>query len=486
MFIDQALKKTINALPLSPGVYIYRDKGGKVIYVGKSVRLRDRVKSYFDNIRYLEPKTKKLVSEIVKIDHIKTETELEALILEAALIKQHKPRYNIQGKDDKNYFFIEIKNGQVYRSRSLAYVVDKELWPAVKLTHQTKNSTSLYFGPFINGQEVKKALKVLRRIFKWCQYSSHASWRRHKKKACFYRQINLCPGICDNTIDLKTYWQSFRQLILFLESKKQTVIKDLEKQMRKLAKKEKFEDAAKVRDLIDRLQKLTDQYRSPADYLKNPNLSDDINLKQLSDLIVILTSCHPDDSSEAKLNVKCSESQNNDSRGSKTSVLRSGVQNDRNNTQLSTFTIEAYDISHLGTEYGVGSRVVFAGGQPVKNKYRQYKLSTQVPNDYQALVEVLTRRFKKTNDLPDLILIDGGKGQVAKVQAIADRLGIGTPIVGLAKRPDRLVIYDQTKQAYQIVPVASRPAGKLLTRLRNEAHRFANNYRKKVMKKQNK
>ncbi len=449
MTIRPDLTQTINSLPLSPGVYIYRDQKGKVIYVGKSVRLRDRVKSYFDNVKHLEPKTKKLVSEIVKIDHIKTETELEALILEAALIKQYKPRYNIQGKDDKNYFFIEIKNGQIYKAKGLAHVVNQQLWPAVKLTHQTKNSTSLYFGPFINGQEVKKALKVLRRIFKWCEYSSRTSWQRQGKKACFYRQISLCPGICDNTIELKTYWQNFRQLILFLEGKKQAMIKDLEKKMRKLAKAEKFEEAARVRDLIDRLQKLTAQYHSPADYLKNPNLSDDINQKQLIDLIEILNDHY----------------------------LLSSI------LHLSShFTIEAYDISHLGTEYGVGSRVVFAYGQPVKNKYRHYKLKTQVPDDYQALAEVLTRRFKKTDDLPDLIVIDGGKGQVTKVQAIADKLNINTPIVGLAKRPDRLVVYDQTKQAYQLVPVTSRPAGKLLARLRDEAHRFANRYRKKVMK----
>ncbi len=495
MTIPPDLSQTINSLPLSPGVYIYKNKKGQVIYVGKSTKLRDRVKSYFDNFHHLAPKTRQLVKNITEIDHIVTDSELEALILEAALIKKYQPRYNIQGKDDKNYFYIKIANGKVYKDKGLSYVTNQEIWPAVKLTHQTKDKKALYFGPFISGKEVRQALKILRKIFGWCEFSSQASWRRHGQKACFYRQIKLCPGVCDSTIDLKTYWQNIKNLILFLEGKKKQVKSKLEKKMHNLAKKEKFEEAAKIRDFLKKLDQLVTQYHTPEDYLKNPNLVEDVLNEQLVDLINLVSRFYPIvDVASSKLKAQNSLLRRRRSHPELVSgsqidnveilnTSRPSALNFQNDNALPTFTIEAYDISHLGTEHGVGSRVVFTNGRPNKKLYRQYKLKTQVPNDYQALKEVLTRRFKKTKDLPDLIVIDGGKGQVRKIQQVADVLGINTPIVGLAKKPDRLVIYDKRDQDYKLIPLSNRPAGLLLARLRDEAHRFANRYRKKLMKK---
>ena len=475
--------------------------------MGKSTKLRDRVKSYFDNFSHLAPKTRQLVKNIAQIDHIVTDSELEALILEAALIKKYQPHYNIQGKDDKNYFYIKIANGKVYKDKGLSYVANQEIWPAVKLTHQTKDKKALYFGPFISGKEVRQALKILRKIFGWCEFSSQASWKRHGKKACFYRQIKLCPGICDNTIDLKTYWQNIKNLILFLEGKKKQVKSKLEKKMHNLAKKEKFEEAAKIRDFLKKLDQLITQYHTPDDYLKNPNLVEDVLNEQLTDLINLVSHFYPIvDVASSKLKAQNSllrrrrkvysdvrrshpelvSGLSRQSRGSQidnVEILNTSRPSALNFQNDKLFTIEAYDISHLGTEHGVGSRVVFVNGKPVKKLYRQYKLKTQVPNDYQALKEILTRRFKKTNDLPDLIVIDGGKGQVRKIQQVEDVLGINTLIVGLAKKPDRLVIYDKRDQDYKLIPLSNRPAGLLLARLRDEAHRFANRYRKKLMKK---
>ncbi|NOY14859.1 MAG: excinuclease ABC subunit C, partial [bacterium] len=181
-------------------------------------------------------------------------------------------------------------------------------------------------------------------------------------------------------------------------------------------------------------------FHTPDDYLKNPNLIDDIYNQQTADLI-----------KTAGLDFKAS---------------------------LAGFTIEAYDISHLGDTAGVGSRVVFIDGRPDKSKYRRYRLKTAVPDDYQAMAEVIKRRLKKLDDLPDLFLIDGGKGQLSAVKKILDKRKVKTPLIGLVKNPDRLVVWRDQKHSFRIIRIKNQPALLLLQRIRNEAHRFANSYRK--------
>ncbi len=437
------LKPAIKNLPFSPGVYIFKNKQKKVIYVGKSIKLKERVKSYFHNFTSLGDKSQKMVNEIYQIDHIVTDSELEALILEAALIKQYKPLYNSQLKDDKNYFFIEIQNGKLWQEKGISYVVKQNLWPHISLTHQTKNKSSLYFGPFISGKEVKQAMKILRQIFGWCEYKTQKQLKINKKP-CFYHHLGLCPGVCAGQLDLRGYWRSFKYLIWFLQGKKTTVINKLQTRMDQAAKKLRFEQAAKYKDLIDRLNNLTTAFHTPDDYLKNPNLAYDIHKAQLNDLCQIL---------DIKLTDNWFE-----------------------------FAIEAYDISHLAETAGVGSRVVFVGGKPDKTKYRRYRLKTAVPNDYQAMAEVIKRRLKKTNDLPDLIVVDGGKGQLSTVKKILDQAKIQLEVVGLAKKPDRLIVWHKGQQTFKTVKLTNRPGLFLLQRLRNEAHRFANNYRLKLLK----
>ncbi len=437
-------KSVVESLPLLPGVYIFKNHKKRVIYVGKSVRIRDRVKSYFDNYKVLEPKTQKMVEEIATIDYIVTETELEALILEAALIKQYKPTYNVQWKDDKNYFFIGIQNGAIRQKKGLGYVVKSNLWPYVYLTHQTKNDKDLFFGPFTSGKEVKKALKILRSVFGWCEYKN--SKQVKDKKGCFYYQIKMCPGICKDEISLQEYWKTIDYLIWFLQGKKVKVIKQLEEKMQKLANDLNFEAAAKIKNWIEKLNNLTTKFHLPDDYLQNPNLIDDIYEQEVKGLIGQL-----------------------------------GLSYDK---KLTDFVIEAYDISHLGNIAGVGSRVVFVGGKPDKNYYRRYRLKqVRIPDDYGAMAEVIKRRFKNKDNLPDLVVIDGGKGQVTVVKKELDKMGLSVPVIGLVKHPDRVVVFNQTTGRFNTLTVKNDKALRLLQRIRDEAHRFANSYRRYLMKK---
>ncbi len=492
MIKNPKLNAKIKSLPLSPGIYIYKNKKGEIIYVGKSVRLRDRVKSYFVNEERLLPKTKRLVSEIDDIDYIETESEIEALLLEASLIKKHQPFYNIQGKDDKRAKYIKVVNAKARKNLGIKKTIERELWPWITTTRQIDDKDSLFFGPFPAGNTVNKVLKVLRHTFPWCAYKSKTQARR-AKKPCFYSHINLCPGICDNKITLREYWEIFDNLVLFLQGKKKTLQRELSKRMNLAAKREDFEKAAFYRDTLSGIDYITQRFRDSAEYLKNPNLLDDLRAQEINDLISILE----------KLGVTLSANEIHD------------------------FYIEGYDISNSGSDFAVGSRVAFIGGEPDKRLYRKYKIKkAKTPDDYAAMKEVLRRRLKGDGKLPNLILVDGGIGQVNAALMAMEETGKFVPVVGLEKKFETLIVphygvssviaspprrakrsnnsgdYHVAKLRFpprndgnntSVIALLHAgeisfklpkhsPARRLVQRIRDEAHRFANSYRKKLRK----
>ncbi|NTV30944.1 GIY-YIG nuclease family protein [candidate division WWE3 bacterium] len=445
MNIPPELVPSFESLPQSPGVYLFRDKEGKVLYVGKSVRLKDRVKSYFVlGGSHLGPKTNKLIQTTHNIDHIVTDSEIEALLLESDLIKRHKPPFNTQWKDDKSYKYIQVCFGALRKQRGLHYVVDKKYWPWITTSRKKDDRNSLYFGPFPAGRTVNSVLITLRRIFPWCKYQTFEQYRR-EEKACFYSHIGLCPGICNGSITLDEYWKIFDHLVLFLHGKKKTVQESFRKNMIDEAENEHFERAAFYRDQLEKINYITQQFHDPHEYLNNVNLREDLRAEELNQLLNVI-----------------------------------GMNTEK---YLSEFVIEGYDISNLGGLFTVASRVSFKGGDADKSQYRRYRIRREkLPNDFAAMKEVLARRLNGKDPYPDLILIDGGKGQLHAALEVIHQLGHTVPAIGLAKKLETIIVPSSDGYKELTLP-ANSPARKLVMRIRDESHRFAQSYHKHLRSK---
>jgi excinuclease ABC subunit C len=344
--------------------------------VGKAKNLRDRVSSYF--LTNLLPKTKILVSEITKIDHIIVESEIDALLLEANLIKKYLPKYNSLGKDDKTYPYIEI---------------DKE----VKIVHQRNNKKAKYFGPYPTGSEIRILLKFLK------------------------IQLDIYPFL-----EPKIYHKNLLRLVKFLSGKRQEVQKQLKKEMEEFSKKQEYEKAAEIKKKLERLEWLTAPRTNPWEYQKNPNLVSDRRNLEINELEKIL--------------------------------------------QIPKISkIEGYDISNISGKSASGGQVVFINGIPEKKYYRRYKIiSKDSPDDYAMLSEMLSRRLKSDIPLPELFVIDGGRGQVDAIASLQHDV----KTIGLAKRNEE--IYTQNGEIIRLSK--SSPALHLLQRVRDESHRFSRKY----------
>lgn len=446
--MSMAFKFNSQFIPLRSGVYIFRDKNGKPLYVGKAVNLKQRVSSYFQKGIKLLDRTKLMVGQIAEIETIKTETELEALLLEADLIKRLKPKYNVAWKDDKHYKYIKI----FLKPASGG-------WPYVTTSRKTDDKTAIYFGPFPEGRTVNEVLRSLRRVFPWCKYKNATEVKRghDEKRGCFYYQIALCPGVCASLISLEEYQAIIDNLIRVLLGKSKVVVKGWEKKMRQAVKNQNFEVAAKYRDLIQKLHYVTQAFHDSSEYLENPNLLEDQRRQEIESLVGTLQPYF--------------------------SNLQSPISNLR---------IEAYDISNLQGQFAVGAKVAFTGSEPQKSDYRRYKIrlnKNQLPNDVAAIKEILFRRFKDFSGFkPNLILIDGGKTQVSAALEILQRLNLKIPVIGLAKKLEEIVIpvgFDSNhKPSYKILHLPkSSPALKFLQRMRDEVHRFAISYHRKLRAK---
>lgn len=425
----------LKELPADPGVYLYKDKTGKIIYVGKAAILKNRVRQYFQKSRTPDAKTEALVAEIASLDWITVETELDALFLEAELIRRYKPRYNILLRDDKSSGFIRVD----YTSPH----------PTVTVTRRPLDDGAQYFGPYFSVFSVKKALLYLRRAF---PYSTHTG--TIPRRACLQYHLGLCPGLEEDKTSLQDYRANLKKLMQYFKGERKMLLKQVEKQMYAAAKKSQFEEAALYRKQLYALKGLTKQIIfSDKEFM---DLSKDEGMAGLADLL-----------------------------GLPTPPRR----------------IEGYDISHMSGTDTTASMVVFTNGMPNKAEYRKFKMRIPGNDDFAHMNEAISRRLSEKNvkqwGLPDLFLIDGGKGQLSA--AIAARNAAGKqdiPMIGLAKREEEIVIHNADSLANYsglqnqapgdftmvLLPKSSHTV-KLLQRIRDESHRFAVSYHT-VLKRQ--
>lgn len=427
--MNTSLENKLKTLPNEAGVYFHKSKNGEVIYVGKAAVLKNRVRQYFQSSRPFDPKTEALVAEIADVDWITVETELDALFLESEMIKRYKPRYNILLRDDKSQLYIRIPM--------------KEKYPAVSFTRGPLDDGAQYFGPYYNGWAIKKAMKYLRKVF---PYSTHSPM---PKRVCLQYHIGLCPGVEEEKIPEKEYKASLKKLILYLKGGRHEVVKQIEKEMKQFAKISEFEKAGHARDQLRDLKELQRQIVfSDKEFM---DISKDEALVGLKNLL-----------------------------GLPTVPKR----------------IEGYDISHMSGTNNVASMVVATNGLADKASYRKFKMRIPGNNDFAHMNETMARRFSgrhKDWPTPDLILIDGGKGQLSSALSALEEAGIAIPTIGLAKREEEIVVHKLRSN----VAVSADYAGawvkdsddfivinlknddhitKLLQRIRDESHRFAVSY----------
>ena len=406
-------------IPHKPGVYIYKDAAGKILYVGKAIDLYHRVSSYF-NGRPDSLKTASLVENIRSCETIVVASELEALILEANLIKKYLPPYNIKLTDDKDYLYIKIT---------------KEDFPRILTARKNElDDAKEFFGPFPSSRSVRTTLKKLRRVFPWCNnmviYKNGGMQR-----PCFYYHLGQCPGPCAGKVNNKEYNKIISQFSKFMQGKRDELIEDLRKEMEVYSKNLEFEKAQAVKKVLDGLEYLLQSNNTDA-YLENPNFLEDQNRLSLEQL-------------KEALKLKNIPER-----------------------------IECYDISNTSGKEAVGSLVVLTHGDLDKKWYRRFKIRVDgKPNDVGMMGEMVSRRMKhKEWPKPDLVLVDGGKGQVNIVYKLTQENGWDIPVFGLAKRMEWL--YASGDEVIKL-PKTSLPL-KLLQKIRDEAHRFAISYHRKL------
>ncbi len=434
------LANKLRKLPLSPGVYLFRDYQNRLLYVGKAKNLKNRVSSYFT--AQLLPKTAQLVDKVRDIRWVVTDTELEALLLEADLIKRYQPKYNLDLKDDK--FYQQL-------------LLTKEDLPTLKVVHrEPKTERGELFGPFPQGKTVRQVYKILQKAFKF-RTCGEGKLATHQKlnQPCLLFSLGLCSAPCAGKISSTNYRQTLNHLRRFLKGGKPQVLGNLKRLMTKASQENTFEQAAFWRDQIASLEYVLQTWHEPDKFLENPNLASDIAKARVQDLVVILKPHFPS--------------------------LR----------DKPDFRIEAYDISNISGKNATGSMIVFTNGQPHSNHYRRFRIkSPPQPNDVLMIKEVLRRRFTtidRSSDEsfavePDLLVIDGGKPQVSAAAEILRELQLNIPLIGLAKREEEVVL--PTLSGFITLKLKrSQPGLQLLQAVRDEAHRFAHRYHTQLVKK---
>ncbi len=403
-------------IPISPGCYKFLNKKGEIIYIGKASNLKSRVFSYWQKSTNHTPAKYSMLKQVNKILLIETDSEIEALLLEANLIKKHQPPYNIVLRDDKRYVYIKVST--------------EDEWPRIFMTRQIAR-TGKYFGPFTSVESVRVTLKTIRRIWPF------RSCANLPKKTCLYFRIGKCPGMCEAKITKQEYRKIIKQIILFLSGKKQIVVKE----MSKAIKKEKNDEKINI---------LKYQLLNLNKVLANTSIVS-LGDKYATDVIEL-----------AKV------------LGLKKIPKR----------------IEGYDISNIFAKQATGSMVVFKAGEPDKNQYRKFKIKNEEEQagDVGMLKQILERRFKNDWPLPDLIIVDGGKAQLNVVSRVLKKASLGITVMSVskgdglrsAKAPDK-IFFPGEKEPLEL-PLAS-PALHIIKRVRDEAHRFAISYHRQLRNK---
>lgn len=423
--------KNLN-IPTRPGSYQFFDESGRIIYVGKAANLKARVLSYWQKSTAHSPAKAAMMNEIVRIEWIETESEIEALLLESNLVKKYQPQFNVMLRDDKRFAYVKISLEDEIPGVFIARTIDK---------------SGKYYGPFTSGGAIKETLKTIRKIWPYC------TERKVKAKPCFYSHVGRCLGICGGVITRKEYMDKvIKPIQLFFEGKKDNIVKSEKIKVKKLEQeltRVNLSEGHKL-EIEERLNNLRYAILNMKNVLEHANILGLID-KYATDVVEL-----------AK-------------------VL---------NLPKTPQRIEGYDISNNFGKEAVGSMVVFAEGEPDKNEYRKFKIKTNpgLANDTGMLKEVMTRRLNNDWPLPDLMIIDGGKGQVSAVLSILKKNKLDIQVIGIskgeglrsAKAPDKLFFPGQTMPL--MLPLAS-PALHLIKRVRDEAHRFAIGYHRDLRSK---
>ncbi|HCK99486.1 MAG TPA: excinuclease ABC subunit C [Candidatus Marinimicrobia bacterium] len=543
----ESLIEKIKHAPVDPGCYLYKNKQGKIIYVGKAKNLANRVKSYFVNPHSKDPKTQSLVKRIADVEFIVTLSEIEALILENTLIKQHRPRYNVFLRDDKTFPYIRITN---------------EPYPRAFITRRLINDGSKYYGPYTDARAIRDTLRIIKKAFtvRTCKFRlDNETVQAKKVKLCLQYHIHNCEGPCQKLISKEEYDTMISKLEAFLKGDLSEVVNYLQRKMESASEKLLFELAARYRDNINLLQHYAK--RQSVEFMDFKD-RDFINIflegdtcvgvvirvrhgKMLGKDTIFLEGISDVEQTEImrnfiqqyynqsqlvpeEINVNIYPSEQdilqkwlaNNRHGSvkitrpareeKLRLMRLAeknarihlqeylikksqaenyipktlqqLQTDLSLTQLPK-RIEAFDISNIQGKYAVASLVTFYNARPQKSEYRRFKIKTvKGIDDFAMMAEVVRRRYsrqiKEQKELPDLILIDGGKGQLSAVREILKSLNLDKiALAGLAKKLDEIFLPDQN------IPLSlSRDsiALLLLQRIRDEAHRFAITYHRNL------
>lgn len=425
--MNKKLEHKINSLPIKPGVYLYKNKAGEIIYVGKAVVLRKRVKQYFTG-RIKDAKTLSLVSEIADLDFIELDTELDALFLESELVKRYMPAYNILLRDDKSQIYIKFSNNT---------------YPVVGFTRAPVDDGAQYFGPYFNAQPIKQAMRYLRRVYPYLVVSYNQA------KKSLDASIGLSPML-DTESDRKKYLNDLEQIKRYIRGERKKLIQEISTAMQEAANKREFEKAAYFRNQFTNLKSLNERVRLRDQ--SNDIVTQDEVLGRLKDIF---------------------------------------------NLSFYPARIEGYDISHMSGTNVVASMVVFTNGISDRSNYRKFKIKIDKNDDFYNMQEALKRRFSNKNieawGLPQLVLIDGGKGQLSSALKIRDDYKLFIPMIGLAKQNEEIIIKNNSGIALsKLIPdnlkvvddgiyttitfEESDSIVKLFRRIRDEAHRFAVSY----------
>ena len=559
--IQEELKK----LPGKPGVYLMHDADDTIIYVGKAISLKNRVRQYFQTSRNKGPKIERMVTHIARFEYIVTDSELEALVLECNLIKEHRPKYNTMLKDDKAYPYIKV--------------TVNEDFPRILFSHQMKKDKAKYFGPYTSAGAVKDTIELLRKLYDIRSCNKSLPKEIGKDRPCLYYHIHQCKAPCQGYISKEEYGEQIKKAISFLNGNYNDIIKELTGKMTEAAEEMRFEQAAEYRDLIDSVrrigerQKITNSDGEDKDvialamdkedavaqvffirngkligrehyylrigeeeqksevlltfmkqfYSGTPFIPREIMLPEEIDDHEVLAEWLgekrggkvyiriPQKGMKEKLvelaaqNAKLVLSQDREKLKREEGRTIGAVKEISDLLQLpltGTARMEAYDISNINGFENVGSMVVYEKGKPKRSDYRKFKIkSVSGPDDYACMREVLTRRFRHGMEdsreleeqemdqeygsftkFPDLILMDGGRGQVNIALSVLEELGIDIPVCGMVKDDNH-----RTRGLYYHnieLPIDTHSEGfKLITRIQDEAHRFAIEYHRSLRSK---
>lgn len=545
------LQDKLATLPTNPGCYIYKDKDGTIIYIGKAVNLRNRVRSYFQKSANHTPKTKRLVQNIADMEFIVVDTELEALVLECNLIKKHRPKYNIRLRDDKHYPYLQLTTSEPF--------------PRLLITRRVKTDDgNKYFGPFTNSHAVYNTMDLVYKNFPLVTCRKHWT-NKAEQRPCLYHHMGRCPEApCAGMADKERYDEAVKGAEAFLLGRYDTLEKDLERQMEEAAENLEFERAAKLRDRLQSIHLITErqkvvnttlgdqdvmavvadetgaavqmffvrggkligqehfllegtegeggieeattefvkQYYQEASFVPNEILlptyveeSEIIEswLRQKKGAKVTLTVPKQGEKKRliemAATNAQLALEQIRERSASERSRVDAAL------NQLAEalgmpdnplLRIEAYDNSNVQGRHAVGGMIVFEEGKPKKSEYRRFKIETSegTPDDFAMMFEMLTRRFNqmaennpKFTSAPDLVLIDGGKGQLNSAQQAMRQFGYEFPMIGLAKQFELIYLPGRDEP---VELARNSPALFLVQRIRDEVHRFAIEYHRKV------